>query len=513
MTQSQLFEDFKRMMEQLSPDVTNPGLELLLQQMEPDDAQLFRLCGIPHQFNEKLIPILMPEASSDWAQQKCNEFAELSFVVPSSNGWQIHDTARNYLFNEWLKSEHLSEFALANSRLVEFIDDCIKNVTGYTFDFAQRARMFHLIGADQKAGIENFIRLFQEARHQFNLSECESLIKLVHEYDPILEQSPARILKYHEGKLAYDQRKWNQAEQLLREIIEDQGTTGELEIKVLNRLGMVHEARREWPAAIDIYQKALQTIGSNEEYIDLKARVFHNLGIAKRESNELKEAEDLLNESVRLHEGVGSYRSAATAYNSLGNLYRQLNDSKNAINAYENALACLEKGNDRFRTAQLYNNLGLMYGDMTDWDNSKKYFQESLEIKKKAGDTLGQANTLNNLVRVYQSLDLRDRAIESAQEAIKLFNTVHDDFSLAKAKRNLAKLYHSMGKDQQAQEAFADAITTFDRLKEIDLSNETRAEQHALDENIGIPWWAWTAIGVFGLLITIIIIAIAMAEL
>lgn len=509
MTQSDLLQDFKRMMERLSPDVSDPGLELLMRQMEPAESRLLRLCGIPHHFDAERAYILDPEADRDWADRKCSEFSELSFVVPGESGWTIHDTARKYLFNSWFQSDQLPAFAAANGRLVRYFDKQIEQSSGYDQAVAQRARMFHLIGAEQEAGIQDFVHLFQKARHQLNLSECESLVKLVHEYELILQPSSAQILRYNEGKLASDERHWQQAEEIFREFSSDDSVPTTLRIKSLNRLGIVHEACRRWQEAISAYDSALDAIDDKEEYQDLKARVYHNLAISKRETNELEKAEVLLQESIRLHERLGSYGSAATAYNSLGNLYRQLNDSKDAALAYQNALTCLEKGNDHFRMAQLYNNLGLMYADMADWPESEKYFLHSLDIKKKAGDTLGQARTLNNLVRVYQNLGETEKAMQSASSAIALFKTVRDRFSLAKAKVNLARLYHVNGDDEKAKTLLEEAAQIYDQSNESNLAIVTRVELKSLDETIGMPWWAWASLIVLGLFIVLIIFVFA----
>lgn len=506
MTPSDLVADYKRLMDQLPTEAGSRGLELLLRQMSPETADLLRLCGIPHHFDAEKMQVLAPGADSEWLQQKCAEFSELSFVVPNDNGWVIHDAARTYLFNSWLKPDQSLPFVRASARLVEYFQQVIDAGSGYSLVAATRANMFHLIGAEQAAGIERFVSLFRQARHQLNLSECEALTKLVHEYDPILDDESSQIVRYHDGKLAYDLRNWAQARRIFTALVEDDRLTTDIRGKAFNRLGMVYEALREWQAATNAYASALDLIGHDPEYSDLKARVYHNIAIVRRETNDLREAERLLQSSIQLHEQLGSYSSAATAYNSLGNLYRQLNDYKGAAQAYSQALDCLERSNDQFRTAQVYNNLGLLHADMAEWRESEKYFRQSLDMKRKAHDTLGQAKSLNNLMRVYQNLGEAEKAVDSAKTAIGLFKTVRDQFSLATVKVNLGRLYHSNGDDIQAKALLREAAETYSKLKETRLADATNEELSGLDETVGVPWWAWGALILVGLLVALFIV-------
>src|SRR5262249_42508547 len=149
-------------------------------------ARHFRFCAIPHQFNVDILQILVPALGLDQARERIAGFAELSIVFRSEEGWAMHDDARHYLFDQWLKPDRTHEFRAASDRLAVYFDKAAKEAQGAALENLQYQHMFHLLGANQNEGFAMFERLCRAARHQFRLSKCESLINLVHEYDQVL---------------------------------------------------------------------------------------------------------------------------------------------------------------------------------------------------------------------------------------------------------------------------------------------------------------------------------------
>lgn len=505
MTNRDILNEFKQLIDGLSPDTQDQSLELLLLQMESESARQLRLSAIPHQFNVKILQALDPDLSQTKAEERCNEFTKYPFIYKDNYNYSIHEATRCQLFSYWLTPNRRSEFVNASQQLVEFFENLASHSASYNLDEANRSRMFHIIGVNQTDGFAEFEKLIQTARYQYQLSECESLIQLVHEYDNILEPAYVSWLTYYEGKLAYDLRHWDHAITFFKHVLDDGASNPELNLKTLNRLGMVYEAKREWAEAAGCYQTALRSIGSALEYRGIEARILHNLAITERQRGNQREAEHLLHESIELHQQTNDLSSLATAYNSLGTLYRELRDTKHAIEAYNKSLDFLMQSSDRFRSAQLYNNLGAIYADVGNWQKSEELFQRSLDIKKEAGDTLGQAKTLNNLVRVYQNLGNIEHAVAIMKQAITLFSSLHDRFNMATTKRNLAKLYHSIANDILAKQEFNDAINIFQQIEETVQAEKTFKELCSLDKKIGLPWWAWTSIIIISLFLLLII--------
>ncbi len=508
MADRDILDEFKQLINGLSPDIQDQSLELLLLQMEPQRARLLRLCAIPHHFDVPIMQALASDMSLSEIEASNNEFASLPFIYENNGTYSIHDATRTQLFDFWLAADRRAEFGQASCQLVEFFTNIASHSDSYTLDEANRSKMFHLIGVDQAKGFSDFEHLFHTARLQFKLSECESLIKLVHEYDKILNPVYANWLMYHDGKLAYDLRQWDDAIANFNQALANCSGIPKLYLKALNRLGMVHEAKREWTQAAKCYQTALSSIDSEATYRSIKARLLHNLAITELKRGNQEEANRLLHESIGLHQQTDNFWYMATAYNSLGTLYRELRHPKKAVDAYEKSLNCLIKSGDRFRKAQLYNNLGAIYADIGNWEKSKELFQKSLDIKKEAADTLGQAKTLNNLARVYQNMNKAQEAVAVIKKAINLFSSLQDGFNMATTKRNLAVLYHSTGDDTSARQELKSAIEIFQRIKEPLLAQKATDELDALDKKIGLPWWAWAPIILIILLVFLVVVLI-----
>lgn len=501
-----LFEEFQNLINKLPKGSPGASIELLLMQMEPSHASLFRLCAIPHQFKADILQVLDPDMNAVQAEMRYKEFLGLSAIIVCQDGLVgLHGETRRYLFAQWLTPPKALEFKAANKRLVEFFDQLIANAEGSELETTRRRKMFHLIGSEPERGFAEFESLFRQSRRQFRLSECESLIKLVQEYESVLAQDLAGRLAYHQGKLAADLRQWTSAEQLFNGVLDNTELPAELHVKACNRLGIVYAEQRKWQKAVEFHKKALELEKTVEGCTLNPHHILHDLGVVYRESGNLRESEKLLKKSIESAQRDNDDEGMAVGYNSLGTLYRKLAEVRQAIEAYERSLEHLDRIKEEFRPAQVYNNLGAAYADVRQWERSELFFQKSLNIKREAGDTLGQALTYNNLARVYQNLKLIEKAINASQQAIGLFREMRAWYDAAVATRNLARLYRNMQNLYSSQEVFQEAVNLFEQCNESEKAEETRKELMALSRKVCLPWWIWLAIISFILLICFII--------
>lgn len=503
-----LLEDFRRLLKQLPKGAPGASIELLLAQMDPVAARQLRFCAIPHEFNAPILRALCPEMSAVQADKRCREFSRLSIISGKQDNLVMHDESHRYLFSQWLEPQNASEFKSTNKRLVEFFEQLITNSEGNEAETLQRRSMFHLLGYHREQGFAEFERLCRLNRRQFRLSECESLVKLVQEYDSVLPQTLSGRFAYHRGKLAADLRQWPRADQLFNRVVDNMELPAELRVKAYNRLGIIYAEQRNWKEAIEFHQKALE-LEKTITGCTLKAHhILHELGVVYRDSGDLRKSEKLLQKSVELASKHDDLEGMAVAHNSLGTLYRKLGEARQAIEAYERSLEYLNCINDKFRSAQVYNNLGAAYADLREWEKSELFFQKSLNIKREAEDILGQAHTYNNLTRVYQNLKLVDKAINASQQAIGLFTEMRAWYDTAVATRNLARLYRNMQNVYSSQEAFREAVKLFEQCNESEKAEETQKELMTLSRKVGLPWWIWLAIILFILFILLSIIGL-----
>src|SRR5438128_2294832 len=308
---------------------------LFLEYLEPDLARSLRLCAIPHEFDPATLQVLQPDLSPQEAQRRCEEMAELSLVAAGAAGLSLHEILRRELFAEWLGREHHLEFTAASRRLAEYFRALAAGTAGEAKESARRRSMYHFVGADPAAGLEEFQNLFREARNQYRLSDCEILIRLVHEYDPVLGPGPASALAYEESKLAFDRGQWQKARGLLEGIIGSDQADHRLQAKAQVRLGMAFAAQGQRRAAVDAYRRAGDVLG--------QAVTLNNLARAQAQQEQTEAAVATESEAATLFEKAGDHRLAALARRNLAKYYRTLGRSQLAAKSYADALALYER--------------------------------------------------------------------------------------------------------------------------------------------------------------------------
>ena len=467
-------EDFRRFVEELKAQGPNNSVDLLLRHMEPEVADRLRLCSIPHQFDPEILRVLSPELDADTARDSCEEFARLSIVIPGQGELALHDQPRRYLFSRWLSDPGRSRFRSASARLAKHFEERLSAAGGESREFLECEQVFHLIGADQAKGMDEFERLFRRKRQGLRLATCGGLIKLVHEYDPILSPEDVSRLQYQEGKLAADRRDWVQAEKHFTEVLAMPSTPPPLKVKSNNRLGMLYKEQRKWAKAIKQFEVALQLAEAEPAFQGEIPSIMLNLGATLRDSGEMAEAERYFHESIKIAGRADNSSTMAEAYNGLGTLHRRRGDIPDGISNYKKSLEYL--GEDPFRPAQVYNNLGDAYAAMNDWNTSEQYYQRSLAIKCRADDIHGQATSLHNLISVHMNLGMREQALADAEEAIVLFDRIRDHYGKGLVLRDMGRLHRRSGNIDQSRQAFLAAIASFEQCKEDQQVKATRNE-------------------------------------
>jgi tetratricopeptide (TPR) repeat protein len=549
---SDLLAELERLTAISPDDPLGASIELLLRRMKPERARNLRLCAIPHQFNLSVLQALLPEVAPDNLESEFRTLSELS-IIKSCEGREsnlrspaasephhlntrlsgslfMHDGARRYLFDKWLKfrgTDDARDFVEASRRLAAQFERFASSVEGEQAERFQIERMFHLLGANQNEGFCEFQRLFRIMRRRLRLYDCERLLRLSHEYDNAMAGGLAASLSYYEGMLALDNAQWERARELFSDVALNLDAPLALQIRCHNKLGLVDAERRKWPEAIAHYKSAMSLVCSAEgsaEMRSLARRVRRNLGVAYRDSGDMEQAEELLTESTRVAEQDNDLIELAMSSNSLGTYYRRVGDTERAVELYRTSLSSLQRINDRFGLAQAYNNIGLVYLDQRKWEESRRCFEQSLSIKHEAGDTAGQARTLNNLMQVYINLNDHEQTIRTAKLASRLFEEINDQYNSSVVKRNLARFLRKVKRIDEARKLYEEAFNQFvridfdHRLEEGEeevagneeshrsrlkgksrrrLSPEAAAvneELRALNRRFWLPWWIWLAI-------------------
>ena len=428
-------EAFRKLLEatSLSSEQQRPVLESDAL-VGPELGLLLRRCAVPHDFDRPLLRRL-GESDQQTAAARFEAFAELSIMQVGDGALSLHERWRRPLWAWWLRDEQRLEFIALSRTLADWFDSLAKvaDSGSQVRQIQSRRRMFHLLGCDTDKGIREFERLCRLARHSWAFSECNLLIRLVKEYEPILNPRQSAVLHYHEGKLASDLKEWELALATFRSVTGEPVADPGVKIKAIVRaahalrnLGRNQEALKE-------LQRAQEQISLSHDAVDLLWRVLYELGEVYRDLGDLDSAERTLRAALGDARKAKEPADLAGVLNSLGTVQARLGNTTQAIDSFRLSLDYLQRSGDALRPGAVLNNLGLAQLEKTDWSDAQSSFAASLERMRAAGDRGGQATALLNSSRAQVALGDFVAAGDSAERAAKLFREAGDSASAERA--------------------------------------------------------------------------------
>jgi tetratricopeptide (TPR) repeat protein len=465
---------------------------LLLDSLDAAETRYLRLCAIPHEFSPLVLTLLDPALDIPAAQRVCDNLANLSIVAASGRDYVMHDSARHELFAAWLTAPGV-EFHDVNARLVLYYEQLLDGAEPSASSVIERKRMFHLLGSDLDAGIAEFEYLFGKNRREYRLNVCDTLVRLAGEYLPLFDAAQRSHLTYAKAKLAYERGNFVETVELLRDAIANSESAGdELRVRMLNRLGIAHDALKEGPAALDAFARAERLAHDRGLWRQL-VRVRIHEADAIRHQGDIAKSEELLREVLPTVDAVNDPLLSVAIHNSLGELQRQNNEIDGALASFDEARRLVAGVNQPVIAAQVEHNIGAVYSQIGDWDRSREYCERSLELNG-GRNVLGEGRTLLSLSNAWLATGKTAvQAEKYASEAYKRFEHVGAVRDMARSQRMLARIYEKHGGKEQARGAMANAATLFRRIGDATAANDATKEISEMGRP-RLPWWGWCAL-------------------
>jgi len=447
--------------------------DVLLRQLNPADAKRLRLCAIPHTFDAAVLQVLDPDLGGPAAATAMRDFEHLAAVVQLPGCLALHDVVRRQLFTQWLLPEHREEFSAASRRLSTHFQPQASD-TSMARSTKERSSVFHLVGADMEEGFRRFQQLYREHREQFRPGECEILVRLVHEYDVVLNETLQMWLSYYDAELAADTRDWRRAADLLTSLL-TRGVESRLYALSQLTLGYVLRQMRDFDSAEAACRSALKLATElNSEDVPIHS-IEYQLGLIARDRGRVDAARTWLEKAIRSATAADKRMGVIAAGNSLGTLLFRIAPQE-AIDLFERCLDQLSPERDGLLFARVVNNLATVYADIGEWEKSQFRYQQSLDIKRAAADSHDQASTLFNIARVYQAQKKLDEADRALREAASLFEMTQDLTNAARAYRELARLWFAAEAPDDGDLFLSKALNLYELADAKDEGRATRRE-------------------------------------
>lgn len=462
---------------------------------------LLRRCAIPHDFDRALLRQLggLDEGQAD---ERYAQFAELSLMQIGDSTLSMHEQWRKPLWHWWLDVTRRNEFTALNERLVEWFA-APASLTGE--DPAARRRMFHLIGYRQDEGLQMFEAQFRTARWRHRFSECTLLLRLAHEYDPVLHPRNRALLNYEEGKLASDLREWERSLSLLRTVAADDDADSQLRINAQVRVGHALRMTGRATEALTLLEDARGHVATEPSAARSRWRVLYELGEVYRDLGRVDEARKTLTDALANINHEEEDADVAGVLNSLGTVQLKLREIDPAIVSFKASLDHLKRSGDAVRVGGVLNNLGLAHLERCNWKAAEETLTESLQSKRAAGDMLGEATTLLNLSKAQAARELLEDACLSAEKAAASYETIGDAPGRARARLMLAKLLRRDKQRDESARLLKAVIADAEVAGDTDTAAKARGELALSVSKGGIPWWGWVLVAVGGLILFVIV--------
>lgn len=154
----------------------------------------------------------------------------------------------------------------------------------------------------------------------------------------------------------------------------------------------------------DLARQCLQRALAQQPQGDLELRALGGLGVIHMAEQDMDRAEELLTRVLAQAEAGGHTRTLNVTQHNLGLLYRETGRLDEARRLYDAALALARQtGNERHEGSVL-NNLGVMNMQSADLEGAAATLQQALDLHRRTGNARSEVLTLLNLGEVYRRL-------------------------------------------------------------------------------------------------------------
>ena len=201
----------------------------------------------------------------------------------------------------------------------------------------------------------------------------------------------------------------------------------ETEARMLEHLGTVHYARRDYERALTHYDAALAVPGGLRELARI-ARVYHGKAMCYQGLRDLAGAADLLFKAITLYEAEQRIAGAPV----------------------------------RTDMARAENDLGLLWADRGDWERAESLFRAALDHFTAAGVERMRSHVMLSLGELRQRQGRLDEALELVLEAIERAVVHQETYAVAAGYRQLGDLYAARRDHHLADAAFQRALGLLD---------------------------------------------------
>jgi predicted ATPase/DNA-binding winged helix-turn-helix (wHTH) protein/Tfp pilus assembly protein PilF len=209
-------------------------------------------------------------------------------------------------------------------------------------------------------------------------------------------------------------------------------------------------------------EQILDLAGSG--YSAQRAKIAIFLGALATAQGDFRAAEQFLEKSLWLYEGLGDRWGVAASLNALGVSARDRGDYVSAQSYFERSLASWRTLPDRLATARCLHNLANAVRVRGDYARAERSLREATEIFEQVGDRSGAAWSMNQQGDIAREQGQADMARDLYHRALSSFRQAGDRWGSARSLSDLGSIHCEQGEYESAHAAYREALQMFAQL-------------------------------------------------
>lgn len=201
-----------------------------------------------------------------------------------------------------------------------------------------------------------------------------------------------------------------------------------------------------------------------------KADIANNLGIISAQQSQLTSAIEYYQQSLHLHEQIGSKLKSISTLNNLANTYTELGNDSLALQNYNKIYQIArENKHKRFESLALIN-LGNLYFQMHDLQQSQKFSYQALDLIQDDPDSYYQAILYLNLGILEKEKKELVKAEQYLLKSLSIATNLHLSHAFDETRLTLAQLYCDQKKYSKAEGYAQNVLQSSLKNKNLDFS-------------------------------------------
>jgi len=228
--------------------------------------------------------------------------------------------------------------------------------------------------------------------------------------------------------------------------------------EVLMRIGVVLRLQGRYREAIEYCERSLALLSNEDEAKTIAAEAHKNIGLGLFRLGELSPGMEELQKALELYKRAGDSFNIANTHHDLGMLYRAAGQLDQVLEHYQLALGYWQQVNNLGAWANTLNSLGVLYHLRGEYERAEETLEEALLKARQAGNLRIEAWGLASIGDFYRDLGRYDEAQRAYQRGVQIGEQINDSFIVTYALDALANLHRLMGDLERARNLAEQAL-------------------------------------------------------